>query len=191
MAILTVRTFPDPVLRQKTGLVTDFGPELEKLAGDMLETMYAAPGVGLAANQVGVPLRLLVCDADFRLESAGGGDDGPVIVRDKNPRVYVNARLIEGEGNQLFSEGCLSVPGVNEEVKRFERIRIAYQDLKGGHHDTEVLGFLAVILQHEIDHLDGRLFLDRLSSMKKSMLVAKLKKGKIAPRGHSRLKVEL
>ena len=189
MALLKVRTFPDPVLRRATDMVTDFGPGLEKLVNDMLETMYAAPGVGLAANQVGVSLRLCVCDADFRVESTG--DDGPAVIRDKNPRVYVNPRLISGDGNQLFSEGCLSVPGVNEEVKRFETIRIEYQDLKGGRHETEVVGFLAVILQHEIDHLEGRLFLDRLSAMKKSMLVGKLKKGKIAPRSHSRLKVEL
>ncbi len=189
MAILPIKTFPDPILRQKAKTVSVFDQELSELGSDMLDTMYDAPGVGLAANQIGKAIKLLVIDADFSLESTGEGF--PPIINNKNPRIFVNPKLIKKSGEISYEEGCLSVPGVNELVKRAENISIHYQDLSGATQTLDAQGFLAVVLQHEMDHLDGHLFLDRLGAAKKSLTVSRYKKGTLRTKSRDRLKVEL
>jgi len=192
MAILKIYTFPEPILRQKAKLVTKFDKELEKLATDMLETMYDAPGVGLAANQVGVALRLLVLDVSYSIE--GGDDeaeDGPRHYVNQNPVIVINPELVGGKGEILFKEGCLSVPGFTEEVKRKEEIRLQYQDLAGQTHEIDANGLLAVAIQHEMDHLDGKLFIDRLSIAKRNLIKGKIKKDRNSKFERSRFHVEL
>lgn len=188
MALLPILEFPDPRLRVKAKPVTDFDASLEKLARDMLDTMYDAPGVGLAAIQVGQAIRMLVLDARFSLEE---GPDGTVIRQNEEPQVFVNPVLVSKDGKIKWEEGCLSVPGVTEEVDRSEHIVVKYQDLRGVEKELEAKGFLAVILQHEMDHLEGRLFVDRLSAVKKSVITNKIKKGTLRPKGKDRMKVEL
>lgn len=166
MAFLEIVHFPAPVLRKKTKLVTDFSdPNLESLISDMAETMYEAPGVGLAANQIGLSLRLAVIDVDWKEE---GGQ--------KNLRVFINPILTEKSDPISFEEGCLSLPGLTGETKRFNKVTVEYQDLKGTKKTLNVEGLLAVALQHETDHLDGKLYIDRLSSLKKELLIKKFKK---------------
>ena len=135
--------------------VTDFDAALEKLAKDMLDTMYAAPGVGLAAIQVGKPLRLLVLDSHFSVEE---GPDGALIPIDEQPLIFINPVILSKDGKIQWEEGCLSVPGVSEIVERSEHVVVRYQSLTGEEKELEARGFLAVILQHEMDHLEGRLF---------------------------------
>lgn len=189
MALLKIYTFPDPILKQKAEPVTDFDAELEALAKDMTQTMYDAPGVGLAANQVGVLKRILVIDTDYSIE----GEEEDEIRRyvNQNPRVIINPALIQRTGEVLFKEGCLSVPGFTEEVKRYERVTLRYQDVKGATHEIDATGLLAVAIQHEIDHLDGKLFIDRLSMVKRGMIKSKIKKERNAHFERSRFHVEL
>ncbi len=171
MAILPILTYPDPRLAQKSKPVTKFGPELEKLCTDMLETMYDAPGIGLAAPQVDVHLQLVVIDIDY-----DSSDDEPPVLSNQNPRIFINAKIVKKEGEILFKEGCLSIPGEYEEVLRSEKITVEYQDVKGKSHTLEAEGLLAVAIQHELDHLDGRLFIDRLSFVKSRSVKRRLKK---------------
>lgn len=162
MAILPILTHPDPGLRQRTAPVTDFGDSLQRLIDDMFETMYAAPGVGLAANQVGVQLRLAVMDCS----------------QDKTkpePRVLVNPEIFEPQEPELMEEGCLSVPGAQEMVKRFRRLRLRAQDRHGQPYELEAEGLLAQCVQHEIGHLNGQLYIDLLSALKRERLFKKLK----------------
>ena len=166
MALLKIVQFPAPVLRKKTKLVTDFSdPKLETLISDMAETMYDAPGVGLAANQIGLSLRLAVIDVDWKEE---GGH--------KNLRVFINPILVEKKDLIPFEEGCLSLPGLTGQTKRFNKVTVEYQDLKGAKKTLQAEDLLAVALQHETDHLDGKLYIDRLSSLKKELLIKKFKK---------------
>lgn len=188
MAILPIFTFPDPVLRRKAEPVTAFDAALKKLSEDMLETMYDAPGCGLAANQVGVLRRIFVIDADYDIE---GESEKTRKLVNRNPRVIVNPEIVEKSGEILFREGCLSVPGVYEEVKRHERVRVRFQDVKGKSHELEADGLLAVAIQHETDHLDGKLFIDRLSTVKKSLIKSKVKKERGGKFERSRFHVEL
>jgi peptide deformylase len=188
MAILKIHVFPDPVLRQKAEPVEKFDAELGRLADDMLETMYDAPGVGLAANQVGALKRLLVLDVDYSIE---GEDENDRKYIGKNPRVIVNPRLLARSGEIIFKEGCLSVPGFTETVERNSHVKFAYQDAKGKPHELEADGLLAVAIQHEMDHLDGKLFIDRLSMAKRSLIKGKLKKERSPRFEKSRLHVEL
>ncbi len=171
MAILEILTYPDPRLLQVSKPVTDFGPELKKLCEDMLETMYAAPGVGLAAPQVNVHKNLVVIDIDYE-----SSEDEPPILSNKNPLILVNAKIVWKEGEQICKEGCLSVPGEFEEVVRAEKVRVEYQDVDGSPKVLEAEGYLAVAVQHELDHLDGRLFIDRLSLMKSKSIKKRLKR---------------
>lgn len=143
MAILPIRLLGDPVLRERGADVTDFGPELRRLVDDMIETMDAARGAGLAAPQVGVQLRVFVYDAG----------EGPVAV--------VNPEVSDPEGCDTYEEGCLSVPGVYLDIERPEVVTARWQDLDGAYHDSRADGFLARVFQHEMDHCDGRVFLDR------------------------------
>jgi len=163
MAIRPIISFPEPLLKQPAKPVTEFGEELEKLVADMAETMYAAPGVGLAAPQIGVPLRLAVIDISPKDE-------------ERDLVVLVNPRIVKGEGEQVDEEGCLSVRDYHAAVKRFEKVWVEAQDIKGNPVSFEAEGFFARVIQHELDHLDGTLFIDRLSSLKRSLYKKKLKK---------------
>lgn len=171
MAKLEILTFPDPRLAKKSEPVTAFGPALQKLCDDMLETMYEAPGIGLAAPQVNVHKNLVVIDVDY-----DSTDDEPPVLSNQNPRIFVNPKIVAREGEILFKEGCLSVPGEAEEVLRAEKVTVEYQDVNGKPHTLNAEGVLAVCIQHELDHLDGRLFIDRLSFVKRRSMQRKAKR---------------
>ena len=161
MAKLAILEFPDPRLRKTATPVTTVDDALRNLIDDMLETMYAAPGIGLAASQVDVHKRLLVADV------SANGDE---------PHALINPEILEKDGIQVSEEGCLSVPGYYEEVKRADHIRVRYLDREGRECEGEFEGLLAVCVQHEIDHLDGKLFVDYLSEAKRSRIRKKLEK---------------
>jgi len=163
MALLEILHYPEPLLKQKSVPVTEFNAELKQLAKDMAETMYAAPGVGLAAPQVGVLQRLIILDCS--------ASDEP-----SDLLVAVNPEIIAGEGDSLEEEGCLSVPGYWASVKRHSTATLRYQDTDGNFCEREAEGLLAIGMQHEIDHLEGVLFVDRLSPLKRSMFRKKYMK---------------
>ena len=163
MALRKIVTYPLPVLKQKAKPVTEFGEELEKLVADMAETMYDAPGVGLAAPQIGVPLQLAVIDITPK-------DEANHLI------VLVNPKIIKGEGEQTDEEGCLSVEEYSSKVTRFQKIWVEAQDIKGKPMEFEAEGFYARVIQHELDHLNGKLFIDRISSLKRSLYKKKIKK---------------
>ena len=169
MAILPIVEVPDPRLRQISQPVERVDDDLRKLIDDMLETMYAAPGIGLAAIQVGVPKRVLVIDLQEPEEEGGE----PV----RNPLVFVNPEIVEASNREVpYNEGCLSVPEMYADVDRPDGIRARWLDRDGGQHDEQIDGLLAVCLQHEMDHLNGILFIDHLSRLKREMLLKKLAK---------------
>jgi peptide deformylase len=155
--------FGDSVLQQSASPVTAFDAELDRLIDDMIETMYAAPGIGLAAPQVGVAKRLCVIDL------SGGKKDGELLT-------LINPEFIEREGMQLEDEGCLSGPGVTAIVARPSRAVVRAQDRTGQTRVFEASGLLARAFQHELDHLDGRLFLDRLRGLKRDMIARRIRK---------------
>ncbi len=161
MAILNILHYPDPRLRNKAKPIATVTHEHRRLATDMLETMYAAPGIGLAATQVGVAERLIVVDVS---------DDSD------DPQVFINPEILSKEGSEVMQEGCLSVPGVYEDVERAERIRVRALDVEGRRHEIEADGLLAVCIQHEIDHLDGKLFVDYLSELKRQRIRKRIEK---------------
>lgn len=164
MALLRIYTFPNSVLASQAKPVTRVDKSLFGLADDMLETMYHAPGVGLAANQVGILQRIIVLDAEAdRLEK-------PENKVNHTPKIMINPELQHREGTVLSPEACLSVPDFSAKIKRAEKIKVRYQDLDGNTHLLCAEGFLSIVIQHEIDHLDGRLFIDRLTSLKKRMV---------------------
>ena len=161
MAKLKILEFPDPRLRTKATPVMAVDDEVRTLIGDMFETMYAAPGIGLAATQVDVHQRLLVTD---------------VSVDNDDPHVLINPEILEKDGVIVTDEGCLSVPGYYEEVERAEHIKVRFLDREGAEVELETHGLLAVCIQHEIDHLEGKLFVDYLSEAKRSRIRKKLEK---------------
>jgi len=161
MARLTILHFPDPRLRNKANPLPAVTDETRQLMDDMLETMYAAEGIGLAATQVGVDQRVLVIDV------SEGRDE---------PRCYANPEILSCEGKERSQEGCLSVPGYYEEVERAEFVRVRALDRDGNTVEFETGGLLAVCIQHEIDHLDGKLFVDYLSDLKRRRIRKKLEK---------------
>ena len=161
MALLTILEFPDPRLRTKAQPVTVFDAALKQFVADMFETMYAAPGVGLAATQVNVHQQVLVMDMS---EDKSGA------------MVLINPRILEKDGDQVFQEGCLSFPGVYADVDRALHVKVAAQDVDGNPFVLDVEGPLAVCVQHEMDHLLGKVFVDYLSPLKRSMLLKKLDK---------------
>lgn len=158
MAVRTILHYPDKRLREPGKPVTEFGPELKQLLDDMAETMYAAPGVGLAAPQIGVSQRIFIIDV-------AAGDDEP-----SELRVFINPEFVERNGVTYYEEGCLSFPGVHEEIKRAERVKVKAQDVTGETFELEADGLLAIALQHENDHLDGDLLIDHLSLLKRRMV---------------------
>jgi len=163
MALLKILEYPDPRLRIKASSVPAVTGEIRQLAADMLETMYAAPGVGLAATQVDRHIRLIVLDVS---ES-----------RDK-PHVLINPEILSREGVATGDEGCLSVPGVTEGVDRAARIRVRAQDARGETIEFDAEGLLAVCIQHELDHLVGKLFVDYLSELKRQRLKKRVAKAR-------------
>lgn len=172
MAIRRIHETPDPVLRQISRPVEAFDEELKTLVADMFETMYAAPGIGLAAVQVGVPIRLLVIDLQ---EPKDPEDPESPVVR--QPRVFINPEILWHSDHDVpYTEGCLSVPEQYAEVMRPDRIRAKWQDVEGNACEEEIDGLLAVCLQHEMDHLNGVLFIDHLSRLKRDMVLKKLAK---------------
>ncbi|HEY1605983.1 MAG TPA: peptide deformylase [Allosphingosinicella sp.] len=171
MAIRPILETPDPILRQISAAVDDVTDEIRALVDDMFETMYAAPGIGLAAIQVGVAKRILVIDLQEPEEEEGE----PV----KNPLVFINPEVVEtSETLQAYNEGCLSVPDMYAEVERPDRIRARWLDRDGNAHDEALDGLLAICLQHEMDHLQGILFIDHLSRLKRDMILKKLAKAR-------------
>lgn len=163
MSLLRVRTYPDPVLRVRCSEVEQFDDELKRLAADMVETMYGAPGVGLAAPQVGVPARMTVVDVTV------GEEDGGLLE-------LVNPVILEDTGSERELEGCLSIPGLTEKVDRASWIRVRAQDLDGRSFEFEAEDFLARAISHEIDHLDGVLFVDRLRGLRREKAKRYLRK---------------
>ena len=161
MAKLDILEFPDPRLRLVAQPVDVFDADLKRLADDMLATMYDAPGIGLAATQVNVQKRVLVLDV------SEAHDD---------PRVFVNPEILDSRGTEVCQEGCLSFPGVYADVERKEWVRVKAQDATGNPFELETDGLLAVCIQHEMDHLVGKVFVDHLSPLKRSLLLRKLEK---------------
>lgn len=163
MALLPILEHPDPRLRQKAPPVTVFDEALQRLIDDMFETMYDAPGVGLAATQVGVMQRLAVMDCAAK--------DAP-----PEPVVLINPEIVDASERTEMEEGCLSVPDTNEKVPRFNRLKMRALDRHGKAFEIEAEGLLAQAIQHEIDHLDGKLYIDYLSSLKRERINRKLRK---------------
>ena len=163
MAIRDILHYPDPRLRNRAEPVARVDDEVRQLIDDMLETMYAAPGIGLAATQVDVHKRLLVVD---------------VSSDNSEPNALINPEIIELDGEIMTEEGCLSVPGYYEEVNRAEHIRVRFLDRKGEEAELQAEGLLAVCIQHEIDHLDGKLFVDYISEAKRQQIRKRLLRDK-------------
>jgi peptide deformylase len=165
MALLPIVKYPDPRLKQRALPVKNVDDDIRRLVDDMAETMYDAPGVGLAANQVGALLRVFVIDIS--------SDDEP-----SSLRVFINPEIIETSGTLVWEEGCLSFPGVTEEIRRAEHVRVRALDRDGKPFELEADGLLAVAIQHENDHLNGVVMLDKLSAVRKRLLGRKLAKAK-------------
>jgi peptide deformylase len=159
--LLHILEFPDPRLRKVAAPVTAVTPDIVKLIGDMAETMYAAPGIGLAATQVDVHKRIVVTDLSEARDEL---------------RVFINPEIVEREGSVETEEGCLSVPGYYDDVTRAARVRVRAQDERGEPFELEAEGLLAVCIQHELDHLMGKVFVDHLSPLKRARLAAKARK---------------
>ena len=184
MAIREILEVPDPRLKQVSKAVETFDDELKTLVADMFETMYEAPGIGLAAIQVGVPLRVLVIDLQPEDDDAEPEEchehDGEVHYHrplKREPHVFVNPEVLDpSEELATYNEGCLSVPEIYAEVDRPATCRVRWQDLDGKHHEEDMDGLMATCVQHEIDHLEGILFIDHLSRLKRNMALKKLKK---------------
>lgn len=163
MSLLPILTFPNPVLRQKAEKVTEFNGDLNTLITNMVETMYDAPGVGLAAPQIGKSTRVIVVDISEEED-------------EHNSMVMVNPEIIKEEGKQVDEEGCLSVLDLTASVKRSQQITVSYQDAEGNPQELSTEDRFAIVLQHEIDHLDGILFIDHLSTLKRALYKKKIQK---------------
>jgi peptide deformylase len=161
MSLLKILEFPDPRLRTRAAEVADIDDKLLKLIDNMFETMYAAPGIGLAATQVDIHRRLLVADVSSERD---------------DPHVLINPLILEKDGQMVTEEGCLSVPGFFEEVERAEHVRVRYLTRDGAETEVDFEDMLAVCIQHEIDHLDGKLFVDYLSEAKRQRIRKRLEK---------------
>lgn len=175
--LLNIHTYPDPVLTTVATEVTEFNDELALLCKNMLYTMYHAPGIGLAAPQIGISKRIFVIDVDYSRDETAE-DSGEYTLGNFNPRIFINPKFVETDGQTTYQEGCLSLPGVYEDVKRFDTIKVEYQDVKGETHTLDADELLSICIQHENDHLDGIVFIERLSQLKKSFLKKKLIKAK-------------
>ncbi len=164
MALRDIITLPDKRLRSVSKPVVEIGDEIRTLVADMFETMYEAPGIGLAAVQVGVPSRVIVMDLSKREAEA-------------EPRVFINPEITwSSEEKSLYEEGCLSIPDVHEDVERPARVKIRYLDLEGKPHEEDAEGLFATCIQHEVDHLNGVLFIDHISKLKRERITKKFTK---------------
>ena len=164
MTIRPLIILPDPLLREVSKPIERVDAQVKKLADDMLATMYDAPGIGLAAIQVGEPLRMLVIDLAKEGEPPA-------------PQVFINPEILEkSDGRSVYEEGCLSIPDYYAEVERPAKVRVGYLDRDAKHREVEAEGLLATCLQHEVDHLNGVLFIDHISKLKRDMVVKKFKK---------------
>jgi peptide deformylase len=161
MALLPILHYPDPRLHRVAAPVEDINDRIRQLVRDMAETMYAAPGIGLAATQVDVHLEVIVLDISETRDQL---------------RVFINPRILEARGEAEFEEGCLSVPGVYENVTRAQWVKVQALDAEGKPFTLEAEGLLGVCIQHEMDHLKGKVFVEHLSRLKQSRIAAKLKK---------------
>ncbi len=161
MALLPILEYPDPRLRTRAKPVTVFDAALQQLIDDMFATMYAAPGIGLAASQVNVHRRLIVID---------------VSKEGTEPQVFINPEILQRDGVEVMEEGCLSVPGIYDEIERAQHVRLRSQDRHGQVSERELDGLLAICIQHEMDHLEGKLFVDYLSDLKRDRIRKKLEK---------------
>jgi peptide deformylase len=157
-----VRIYGDPVLRENTDIITDFDSNLSDTGNSMIETMYVGNGIGLAAPQVGLSKKIVVIDTSF-------GEDTHSAIQ------LINPEIVKTEGECILEEGCLSIPGIYEEIARPEKIKVHYYDINGNEQSLEADGLLARVIQHELDHLDGVLFVDRLSTIKRSLLAKTLR----------------
>jgi peptide deformylase len=177
--LLEIFTYPSQVLKTKALEVSTFDDELKSLCHNMLYTMYKAPGIGLAAPQVGVSKRIFVIDTEFSREKVLTSEGNEEFqLNNLKPLVFINPILKNNQGSVIHQEGCLSFPGLYENVKRSESLVVEYQDINGNKNELEVSGLLSICIQHENDHLDGIVFLDRLSLLKKNMLSKKFLKKK-------------
>jgi peptide deformylase len=161
MAVLNILRYPDPRLKKRAAIVRSVDDRIRKLVRDMTQTMYAAPGVGLAATQVDIHLRVIVIDISPTMD---------------NPLVLINPEILEREGISELEEGCLSVPGIYERVERADRIQVRALDTGGKSFDLEASGLLAVCIQHEMDHLEGKMFVEYLSRLKQTRIRNKMLK---------------
>ena len=162
MALLDILHHPDPRLREKAKPVERFDAALQRLIDDMFETMYAAPGVGLAATQVGIAQRVAVMDCS--------SEDGK-----REPLVVINPEIVAPQEPEEVEEGCLSVPGVRDKIKRYKRLKLKAVDRTGKPYEIEADGLLAQCIQHEVDHLNGKLYIDYLSSLKRERLMKRMR----------------
>ena len=163
MAILPIRVYPDPVLREQAKPVEKITPDVQRLIDDMAETMYAAPGVGLAANQVGILSRIFTIDI--------APENGP-----SDLHVFINPEIIHKDGEIAWKEGCLSFPGVSEDIERAAKVRVRALNRDGQVFEMEAEGLMAVVIQHESEHLDGKLLLDRLGPVRRQIVRRRLRK---------------
>lgn len=164
MAVREIRYWPDTVLSTPTERVAEITPSTQKLVKDMLETMYDGDGIGLAAPQIGVSLRVFVMDV------------APSDEQGKNPIAFINPDIVEREGEIFYDEGCLSFPGLNVEVKRSAKVKVRALDVEGEAFEIETEGLPAICMQHEIDHLDGVVFIDRVSGLKRRLALREYRK---------------
>ena len=176
---LEILTYPNPILREVSDPVKEFGPELKKLAEDMLETMYDANGIGLAAIQVGRPLQMLVIDTrprDIESSRYENDDQSELEKKIKQPLILINPEIVNGIGKTTFDEGCLSVPSFFETVERFETVEVRAFGVDGKQFTIKTDGLLAICIQHEMDHLKGMLFIDHISFTKSNRIKNQIKK---------------
>lgn len=172
--ILPIVAYGDPVLRKKATVISSDYPKLKELIADMHETMYNAYGVGLAAPQIGLPIRLFLVDTSPFAEDEGLSNEEQEQLKDFKC-TFINAKIIEEDGDEwAFNEGCLSIPNIREDVFRQPKIKIQYQDEEFNEHLKEFDGLIARVIQHEYDHIEGILFTDKISSFKKRLIKGKL-----------------
>ena len=183
MAIRKILEVPDPRLKRISRPVESFDDALKTLVADMFDTMYDAPGIGLAAVQIDVPLRVVVVDLQDGSEPTDAIEDEEEVERPRvpNPRVFINPELLDPSPDySVYSEGCLSVPEIYADVERPAQVRLRWQNIDGAWHEEALSGMMATCIQHEMDHLEGILFIDHLSRLKRSMALKKLEKARKA-----------
>ena len=176
MSLLPIIEVPDPLLRAPSAAIEAIDSDVERLVADMFETMYQAPGIGLAAVQVAVPRRLLIIDLQEPDPVPEGEEEGPPV---KRPHVFINPEILDrSDARKTYNEGCLSIPDQYAEIERPDSVRARWLDEHGKTREGEFDGLMSVCLQHEVDHLNGILFIDHLSRLKRDMIVKRVVKGR-------------